>query len=224
LIQAFPSTSGGGKMVGALILAGGRGDRIGRKKALLSLGGRSLISYVIEAAFEFSDEIFVIVEKEEDIEGLGQLPNYVSAVSDVIPGRGPLMGMYSGLRYLRSEYSVILPCDSPFIKANVMRYLIERVQGFDAAVPIWTNGYVEPLHSVYRVKAALKAAKEALKEGELRMRDLEERLNNVMYVSTEDLKRFDPGLISFFNINSDADLRVAEDLLSEDKAQRKRDQ
>jgi len=46
----------------------------------------------------------------------------------------------------------------------------------------------------------------------------------VIYVSTEDLKRFDPGLISFFNINSDVDLRVAEDLLSEDKAQRKRDQ
>ena len=205
-------------MVGTLILAGGKGNRIGGKKALLRLRGRILISYVIEAASEFSDEIFVVVEKEEDIEGLGKLPNNVSVVSDIAPGRGPLVGIYSGLRYLCSEFSAVLPCDSPFIKVEVVRHLIEKAQGFDAAVPIWPNGYVEPLHSVYRVKAALRAAEEALEEGKFRVQNMVERLSKVVYISMEDLKRFDPGLISFFNINSDVDLRVAENLISGDKA------
>jgi molybdopterin-guanine dinucleotide biosynthesis protein A len=206
-------------MVGTLILAGGRGDRIGGKKALLNLRGKTLISYVIESALQFSDEIFVVVEKEEDIKDLDQL-SQVSIVSDILPGKGPLVGIYSGLKHLLSEYSVVLPCDSPFIKVNVIRYLIEKAQGFDAAVPIWPNGYVEPLHSVYRVKATLRAAEEALEEGKLRVHSMVERLNKVVYISTEDLKKFDQRLISFFNINSEADLGVAEDLISRDKAQR----
>jgi len=204
-------------MVGTLILAGGKGNRIGGKKALLNLRGRSLISYVIEAALQFSDEIFVVVEKEGDIEDLDQL-SQVSVISDITPGKGPLVGIYSGLRYLRSEYSVVLPCDSPFIKAEVVRYLIKKAQGFDVSIPIWPNGYMEPLHSVYRVKAALRAAEEALEEGKLRVQDMVKRLNKVAYISTEDLKRFDHRLISFFNINSDVDLRVAENLISGDKA------
>jgi len=199
-------------MIGVLILAGGQGSRIGGNKALLNFRGRSLISYVIKTALELSEEIFIVVEKEEDIEDLGQLPSQVSVVSDIVPGKGPLIGIYSGLRCLRSEYSVILPCDSPFIRVSVVKYLVEKAQGFDAAIPIWPNGYVEPLHSVYKVKTALRASEEAIKEGKLRVQGMIERLNRIVYISTEDLKTFDQKLLSFFNINSEADLRVAEEL------------
>ncbi|MFB0543307.1 MAG: molybdenum cofactor guanylyltransferase, partial [Candidatus Bathyarchaeia archaeon] len=166
-------------------------------------------------ALEFSDEILVVVGREEDIEGLRDiLPSQVRVVSDILPGRGPLVGIYSGFRHLRSEYSVVLPCDSPFIQVDLMRYLIERVEGLDAAVPLWPNGYVEPLHSVYRVKAALRAAEEAVKGEKLRVHDMMRRLEKVAYVPMEELKKFDPGLLTFFNINSSLDLRVAEDILS----------
>lgn len=203
-------------MIGALILAGGRGDRIGEKKALLNLGDRSLISYAIEAALEFSDEIYVVVNKGEDIGGFrDRLPGRVEVVRDITTGKGPLVGIYSGLSHLRSEYSAVLPCDSPFIKVDLIRYLIGRAEGLDAAVPIWPNGYIEPLHSVYRVKAALRAAEEAIEGGRLRVHNMVEGLERVAYVTVEELKRFDPRLLTFFNINSPIDLRVAEDLLSE---------
>ena len=201
-------------MTGALILAGGRGERLGERKPLLTLGGRSLISYVLEAAMEFSDEVYVVAD-EEDLSLLrGRLPVQVKVVGDITPRRGPLLGIYSGLRALGSEYSVVLPCDSPFIRIEVMRYLIGKAEGFDAAVPLWPNGYIEPLHSVYRVRAALRAAEEALGEGELRVRGMVERLGRVEYVPVEELKRFDPRLLTFFNVNSPADLRAAESLLS----------
>ncbi|RLI34082.1 hypothetical protein DRO56_00060 [Candidatus Bathyarchaeota archaeon] len=202
-------------MIGTLILAGGRGDRIGKKKPLLNLGNRSLISYVIEVALEFSDEIYVVINRGDDIEGFrDRLPSRVEVVRDITRGKGPLVGIYSGLRHLRSGYSAVLPCDSPFVKVDVMRLLMEKAEGFDAAIPLWPNGYIEPLHSVYRVEAALRAAEEAIGEGELRVQNMVERLGRVAYIPVEEFKRFDPGLLTFFNINTPADLRNAEKLLS----------
>lgn len=203
-------------MTGALILAGGRGNRIGGRKALLKIGDRSLISYVIEAALEFSDEIIVVIGREDDAESFRDLlSSQLRIVSDIASGKGPLVGIYSGLRHLRSDYSVVLPCDSPLIKVGLMRYLIERAEGLDAAVPIWPNGYIDPLHSVYRVEAAMRAAEESIEGERLRVNSMVEGLERVAYVPVEELKRFDPGLLTFFNINNPIDLRVAEGFLSE---------
>jgi len=199
-------------MLGAVILAGGEGDRIGGDKPFTELGGKNLVSYVLEAASKVSDEIVVVVgaDRVERFETL--LPDVHVAV-DIASGGGPLIGVYSGLRRLRSEYAVALPCDSPFISETVLRYLIGKAEGVDAAIPRWPNGYLEPLHSVYRASAALRECEEAMERGGSRIHSMIERLERTAYVPVEELRRFDPDLLTFFNINSVEDLERAEAIL-----------
>lgn len=137
------------------------------------------------------------------------LPSTVKVVRDAVDGRGPLAGILAGMQEMLSEYAVVLPCDSPFIKEEVVKYLFDEAQGADAAIPRWPNGYTEPLHAVYRVVPSALAAKEALKKDELRIIDMIKRLRRVIYISTDEIKKIDRDLITFFNINNQKDLRAA---------------
>jgi len=200
-------------MTGAIILAGGEGNRIGGKKPLMKLGGEHLISYVLNVALRVSDEAVVVVSRDdlETFETL--LPEDVKVATDILPGGGPLIGVNSGLKRLRTENAMVLPCDCPFIDEGVLRYLESRAEGADAAVPLWPNGYMEPLHAVYRVSSALKASEAAIREGRSRVHSMIERLKTTIYVPVGELRRLDPDLLTFFNINSKEDLRAAEAIL-----------
>jgi len=200
-------------MTGAIILAGGEGNRIGGKKPLMKLGGEPLISYVLKVALRVSDEV-VVVAGRDDLETFETLlPEDVEVATDILPGGGPLIGVNSGLRRLRTERATVLPCDCPFIDEGVLRYLESRAEGADAAVPLWPNGYMEPLHAVYRVSSALEASEAAMREGRFRVHSMIERLKTTIYVPVGELRRFDPDLLTFFNINNMGDLKRAEALL-----------
>lgn len=202
-------------VTGVLILAGGKGDRIGGNKALLTLGGRSLVQHVVEVAEQFSDQVVVVVGENQHIGRLSkQLPAHVQLVRDASKDQGPLMAIFSGLRHITSEYAVVLPCDSPFVNAKVMVSLIRSAEGFDAVIPLWPNGYTEPLHSVYRTQPTAHAAGEALRLGRLRVRDLLDSLRNPRYLPVDELRPYDPDLLTFFNINGQRDLRLAEAIIA----------
>lgn len=91
--------------------------------------------------------------------------------------------------------------------------MFDRARGADAAIPQWPNGYIEPLHAVYKVSPALSAAEKAMGEGRLTIRAMIAGLGKVVYVGTDELRRFDPELSTFFNINSQKDLRTAVKML-----------
>ncbi len=196
----------------AVILAGGGGRRLGRPKPLVELHGKTLIAYVIEAAMEIVDEIIVVAGVGASKALRALIPKEVELLEDLERGLGPLMGIYTGLRAVRKPYALILPCDAPLLNVDILRYLLEAVKGYDAAVPRWPNGYLEPLHAAYRVEAALRAAEKALEEGRLEVRGLLERLDRVLYISTEELRTMDPELHTFYNINTPEELEEAEEI------------
>lgn len=198
----------------AIILAGGGGRRLGGPKPLVELHGRPLITYVLKAAMEVVDEIIVVAGVGASKALRKLMPERGKLLEDLEEGRGPLMGIYTGLRSVRNPYALILPCDAPLLNVDILRYLLEVVKGYDTAVPRWPNGYLEPLHATYRVETALKAAEEALKEGRLEVRGLLERLNRVLYVSTEELRILDPELHTFYNINTPEELERAEEIMA----------
>jgi molybdopterin-guanine dinucleotide biosynthesis protein A len=200
-------------MLGSIILAGGKGNRIGGYKPLMKLGDRRLISYVLKVALKISDEAVVVFGRDDvkRIEAL--LPKDVKIAVDIISSGGPLIGVYSGLRHLNSDYVAVLPCDSPFVHEEVLKHLISKAEGADAAIPLWPNGYMEPLHSVYKVSAALEACEAAMEEEKFRIYNMIEKLEKPIYVPMEELRELDPELLTFFNINSREDLKRAEDML-----------
>jgi len=110
------------------------------------------------------------------------------------------------LPHVRSEYVAVVACDHPRASLRVMERLAGRARGRDGAVPLWPNGYLEPLHAVYRTEGLKRAVEEGVRRGERRLRKILEGLD-LVYVPVEELRELDPGLDCFFNLNSPEDLR-----------------
>lgn len=202
-------------MQGALILAGGKSRRIKGNKALIRLGDKPLLLHVVEKVFGSTHETVVVIGKNDELDKYASfLPSKVTILKDTMEGKGPLVGIVTGMQKMRSEYTVILPCDSPFIKREVIGHLFKRAQGADAAIPRWPNGNIEPLHAVYKILTSIPAAETALRKDELLIVDMIKRLDKVVYVNTDELKNFDQELITFFNINNQEDLKTAKKLKS----------
>jgi molybdopterin-guanine dinucleotide biosynthesis protein A len=195
---------------GALILAGGRSRRFGKNKAFLKLGGRPLLLHVLDAAMDAADEVLVAIGREHRVDSYTRLvPESVRVLRDRTHEKSPLVGIITGFQVMKSEYSLVLSCDTPFAKKRVLEYVFKRAAGSDAAIPRWMSGALEPLQAAYRVRSVLPAAKVALSEGGFRNVDMIKRLRRVTYVPVDVLKRFDRNLITFFNVNTRTDLQRA---------------
>ena len=196
-------------------MAGGRSRRLGGFKALVELCGRPMISYALEAVSGLASDVVVVVSAEEQARALrasGALGDARIAMDR--PGLGPscpLLGLSSGLSEAGGQEALVLACDMPLASRQGLSLLVEILSHMNAVVPRWPNGYVEPLQAVYKVGPALRASEEALRSGgAVDMRSFLRALGRVRYVSTRMLEELDPGLNTFLNVNTPADLRRAE--------------
>jgi len=206
-------------MKGALILAGGESTRFAGNKALAMLGESPLISHVVSRAVRAAEEVTVAIGKQNHIAIYRRLlPNSVQIVKDQFDAKSPLVGILTGFQAMKSEYSVVLSCDTPFVKKDVLELLFKRAIHLDAAIPKWANGDIEPLQSVYKVRSAIPAAKLALHCREFRIVDMIKRLKRVTYVPVREIKRIDRDLITFFNVNTRSDLKRAAVIYSSNQS------
>lgn len=201
----------------AVILAGGKGTRIGGYKHLRELHGKPLLLHVIEKASLVAKEVVIVLNNEDNPATYrGFLPKSVKMVTDAAPSEAPLVGIMSGGRVATSEYSAFLSCDLAFLSPEALNYLFDQAQDVDAAIPQWPDGRFEPLHAVYRTKATAYAAEAALKAGDYRNIAVARRLANVKYIPIDEFKRFDLELLTFLNVNTAEDLARTEKLMSTD--------
>jgi molybdopterin-guanine dinucleotide biosynthesis protein A len=205
-------TSNQGNGVTSIILAGGENLRLGRNKALEAINGKSLIERVMERVKQVSDRTLIVISP-----GQSALPAVCEAevVADVYPGRGPLGGIYTGLLNSKSRRSLVVACDMPFLNVELLRYMIGLAQDFDVVVPRVEEGKVEPLHAIYS-RSCLDSMKELLGQNHLKVSRIFNTVR-VRYVGRVDCQRFDPQLLSFFNVNRPSDLKRALGLAVEEK-------
>ena len=186
----------------SIILAGGKSSRLKGGKALEFVGGKSLIQRVVERLALVSDQILIVGF-------LAQLclsSDYsVEYMADLYPGKGPLGGIYTGLAASKSLYNLVVACDMPFLNIELLRYMIKLSSGFDAVIPEVEG--IQPLHAVY-CKSCLDGIRRRLEDNQLGVTYFLGTVN-VRYVSQAECQRFDPQLLSFFNVNSQADLARA---------------
>jgi molybdopterin-guanine dinucleotide biosynthesis protein A len=198
-----------------VILAGGYSKRFGRPKAFVELMGKPLILHVYDKVRRLSDEILVVISPKDRVESFSRLFNRnVKVVIDNGTVHSPLVGTLAGLERASGEYSLLLPCDTPFLSERALSLLFDVCNGFDLTIPRWPNGYIEPLQAVYHTRPVASAAKTALSKGGRDMRSMISLLRRVRYLSTIVLEELDPRLNTFFNVNTTSDLRKAERMLS----------
>ena len=195
--------------VGCIVLAGGRGLRLGQDKALEVISNISLLERVLSRLRFFNSNIIVVTAPKQSYPWLIGYPK-LKAVTDIYPNKGPLGGIYTGLKASDSLFNLVVACDMPFLNQALFYYMIQISAGFDLVVPR-LGDMVGPLHAVYS-RGCLVPIEDLLKQGNLSPRQLF-TLVKVRYVETEEINRFDPKHLSFFNINSQADLNKAREIM-----------
>ena len=188
--------------VSGIVLAGGVSRRLGRNKALESIGGEPLIARVIGRLSEIAGETVVVVADMDQAARLPR-PNESIITEDVYPGKGSLGGIFSGLRRAASPWSMVVACDMPFLNLDLIRFMLSLREGQDVVVPV-VEGRPEPTHALYS-KSCLPFIDDQLKSGDLKIARFYDKVE-VRYVSEEETTRFDPDRLSFFNVNTQEDL------------------
>lgn len=137
-----------------LILAGGRGQRMGgQDKGLLEWQGRPLVSYAAALARPFSDDLIISCNRNADIYA-GFADRLVQDDSADFPG--PLAGIRAGLAAARHTHLLVLPCDAPRLDADLLEHLLRASAAAPDIVHMLRCGTQwEPLFSI--IPVALRA-------------------------------------------------------------------
>jgi len=193
--------------VTAIVLAGGRSRRLGRDKAIELFGDKPLIQHVIDSVSQVDDDIVVVAAPKSQ---LPRLDPHVRIVHDCYSLGSALVGILTGLKASRSQYSLAVACDMPFLNIDLIRYLMSVSRGFDAVIPR-IGKMIEPLHAVYS-RNCIDAIQAQIESGNLKISAVLDKAN-VRYVERDEIERYDPQHLSFMNINSEEDLKKAKAMM-----------
>ena len=194
--------------ISSIVLAGGRSLRLGHDKVFKPIGNRNLLDFVIDRVAPLSRETILVAASKNALFQSGKYPG-LKLVTDVYPDKGPLGGIYTGLLNSRSLLNLIVASDMPFLNPALLRYMMQVSTDFDLVVPR-IGELVEPLHAVY-TRGCLEPAEHLLRQNVLSVRRLFSMVRT-KYVEADEIDRFDPDHLSFFNINTRADLSRAEEI------------
>jgi molybdopterin-guanine dinucleotide biosynthesis protein A len=195
----------------AIVLAGGRGRRMGMvEKALLEFEGKTILERLLENLFRVVDEVILSVrdssQKEKLLPVLEKFPfREIRFCFDSIEDAGPLEGIRAGLLESKSEYSFVCAGDMPFVNSQVVDLLFEKAEGHDVALPRWEDRMFEPLHAVYSRKLIPEIEK-AFERGKHSVLAPVFEMPDVVFVEVSEIREIDPELRTFANINTVEDL------------------
>jgi molybdopterin-guanine dinucleotide biosynthesis protein A len=196
-----------------LILAGGRARRMGgADKALLTLGGETLLARTITRATPQARELLINANGDPARFAGSGLP----VIEDRIAGfLGPLAGILSGLEWMRANrpqacWLASFACDCPFFPLDMVQHLIARAQSQNASVAVAASGSRHhPVFAVWRADLPATSERILTDQGLRKMDDF-----LALFANTSANFASDP-VDPFFNINTPDDLSRAETLLQE---------
>ncbi len=180
--------------VSGVILAGGASRRMGRDKAVLELAGRPMIASIVERLRLVVDEVIIVANDTLRYRAFAD-----RCVPDVYAGVGTLGGIHAGLQAAAHDLALIVGCDMPFVKPDLLAWFVAVANGSDLVVLKHCEG-VEPLHAVYR-KSCLPAIEATIRSGERCAFAFYDQIR-VRYVLPQEISALDPELRSFRNFNT----------------------
>jgi molybdopterin-guanine dinucleotide biosynthesis protein A len=213
----LPHVSGLRRGPVGVVLAGGRGQRIGGDKAVVSLAGRPLLSYPVAAMLGALDQVVVVAKPSTVLPALGD----VAVWEEPEQPSHPLVGIAEALRRADGRWVLVCAGDMPFVPVSLLASLVSLAVeasggGGDAepapaggaapaVVAASADGALQPLLGCYG-PACLQRLAQAAQEAVAPARAVVEALGPLVVPVT------DPRAL--FNVNSAEDLREAEALLA----------
>jgi molybdopterin-guanine dinucleotide biosynthesis protein A len=194
-------------MLTVAIQAGGESKRMGQDKGLVPFQGQPLITRVLNRVAPIADELLITSNQPESYRFLG-----LSPVPDRQPGRGALGGLYTALDAAHQLAVAVVACDMPFVNPLLLAFQLQMLNetGADLVIPRTPNG-LEPFHAVYRRETCLPQVRAALQFNQRRV-DAWFPLIKVHELAPEDIQPYDPLGLAFFNVNTQEELKRAEEM------------
>ncbi len=195
-----------------VILAGGQSRRLGVDKALISLKDKPIIVRTIEKIYSKSEDILIVTKSEKRAKNIKQiLEEPVKVIWDDEPSfETPLIGALSGFKRALNEHILLLGCDMPLIKPEVIDLMFECYSEassiYYAVVPQHPNGYIEPLCAIYRKEPAIKALTQCIEEKSFKLKSFIDHISTVHFLPIKKIQNKDPELLTFYNVNTRDDL------------------
>lgn len=190
------------------IIAGGQSRRMGRDKAFVQLGGKSLIQRLLERTADLGQAETLLITNKPAAYAHLQLPMH----GDALPGKGSLGGIYTALLNATSEFVLALACDMPFVNGDLLRFMIAQINmDIDIVVPR-VDGYPQGLHAIYR-KTCTQPIREQMEANRLKIIRFYGQMR-VCYLDEADYFAFDPLALSFTNLNTPEELAEAQRFLA----------
>jgi len=189
--------------ISGIVLGGGQSQRMGRDKRRLHWEGEPFLDRVCRLMSTLFEEVLVVTAQEDY--DCSHLP--VRLVTDKIPLKGSLGGLYTGLMEAKNTLTFVVACDMPFLlKESISRLCLLPLS--DVLVVKLSNG-LQPLHARYSKRCA-PIIEQMIQEGDLKIQNLVAQPGLTVEIIQETLfDDIDPHRQSFMNINTPADLEFA---------------
>ena len=210
------------------VISGGKSSRMGTDKALLEIGGKTMIEQIIAQTAGLGGDQIVITNTPEQYAFLN-LPMF----SDVLPDKGALGGLYTAIHSASRPYTLTLACDMPFVNQPLLKHMLSLAPDFDAVIPRLLSPLpspastalhsahasraatgegpgvgVEPFRAIYS-KACLEPIRNALDAGKMRVNSFFPDIR-IRWVEENEIKQFDPELLTFMNCNTPEELEAVK--------------
>ena len=185
--------------ISCIILAGGESIRMNKDKKFLIFHGKSFLERSIDLCKIFSDDVIVSLgNSNQKAEVLSKGIQGIRIVLDHLSHKGPLIGLYNGLKQCSHEYVLVIPCDVPFLDKFILKSMIDHRQGYDAIV-LRSGKLIEPLLAIYKVKSMLEICEESINSRKWDVKGAVLKLKLIKYIDVE--------IKSFFNVNTREDFK-----------------
>jgi molybdenum cofactor guanylyltransferase len=181
-----------------IILSGGKSSRMGKNKAFIEVDGITIIQRIYNLFKTLFSEILIVANETE------LFRNFEAKIyRDLIPDRGALGGLYTGIFSSSFPHAFCVGCDMPFLKAPLIRYLTNKIEDYDVVVPRTKDGF-QPLHAIYS-KNCLNPIRKIMEQKQFKIIDFYPMVK-VNVVEEDEFRSLDPVKESFLNVNTPEEL------------------
>jgi len=184
--------------ISGIILSGGKSLRMGEDKAFLQIGGVPIITRIYNLFKELFQEVIIVTNQREFFKTFDS-----KIYQDLIPEKGALGGLYTGIFFSSFQYSFCVACDMPFLNKFLVEHLIKNIQDNDVVVPRTRDG-MQPLHAIYS-KNCIHPIERIIQEGKYKIVDMYTMVR-VKIVDEKEFLFLDPLRESFINVNTPEEL------------------
>jgi molybdenum cofactor guanylyltransferase len=193
----------------SFILIGGKSSRMGVDKFSLVLNGKTFLEIALETLQNFGNVSVVDSQSHP-------LTQAVLTVEDIYKNRGALSGLHSALVNSKSDFTIILACDYPFVTVDLIKFLtnIAKTENdFEAFAPIQADGNIQPLCAVYKTETCHEILSDMLKN-EAENYSVRDFLNRIKtrYIEFSEIEHLPNSEHFFFNVNSPEDFARAKNI------------